>query len=255
MLSAARCCFEELEMSNTRSSVDLDRRTRRILRAFDRRVSRYDRALASRFDAGSREDIVAAARAKLQELTGEIPYAGKAGNPMAENIIGPYTFLSFALVLRERGFTTEEIGAFVHASYTTPFSWLPRWALRPLRRPLFWLKFRRMAAVAEASQRREHPDEFVLAVPPPPPGADFALEIRECAVCKAFAKHGEQSVVPYLCATDDLMSDAFGLGLRRTGTRAVGAERCDFVYEFDGKPVRLQDRYDLAQGKRLAESG
>jgi hypothetical protein len=38
------------------------------------------------------------------------------------------------------------------------------------------------------------------------------------------------------------MSDAFGLGLRRTGTRAVGAERCDFVYEFDGKPLQLRDR-------------
>ena len=241
-------------MSNTRSSVDLDRRTRRILRAFDKRVSRYDLALESRFDARSREDIVSAARAKLEELAGEIPYAGQDRNPMAENITGPYTFLSFALVLRERGLTTQEIGAFVHAAYTTPFSWVPRWLLQGLIRPLFWLKFRRMAAVAEASQRREHPDEFVLAVPTPPPGADFALEIRECAVCKAFAKHGEQGVVPYVCATDDLMSDAFGLGLRRTGTRAVGSERCDFVYQFDGNPLRLQDRYDLAQGKRLMES-
>ena len=241
-------------MSNTRSSVDLDRRTRRILRAFDKSVSRYNRALETRFDVRALEDIVAAARAKLQELAGEIPYAGQDRNPMAENIIGPYTFLSFALVLRERGFTTEEIGAFVHTSYTTPFSWLPRWVVRRLRRPMFWLKFRRMAVVAENSQRREHPDEFVLAVPTPSRGADFTLEIRDCAVCKAFAKHGEQSVVPYVCATDDLMSDAFGLGLRRTGTRAVGAECCDFVYEFDGKPVRLRDRYDLAQGKRLAAS-
>jgi L-2-amino-thiazoline-4-carboxylic acid hydrolase-like protein len=241
-------------MSETRSSVDLDCRKRRILRAFDKRVSHYHRALEGRFDARARDDIVAAARSKLEQLAGEIPYAGQDRNPMAANIIGPYTFLCFALVLRQRGCTTEEIGAFVHASYTTPFSWLPQWLLRRLRRPMFWLTFRRMAAVADASQRREHADEFVLAVPTPPPGADFALEIRDCAVCKAFAKHGEQSVVPYVCATDDLMSDAFGLGLRRTGTRAVGAERCDFVYEFDSKPLRLQDQYDLAQGKRLTKS-
>ena len=242
-----------MEMSETRRSVDIGRRTRRILRAFDKRVTHYHRALEDRFDTRSREGIVAAARSKLEELAGEIPYAGQDRHPMAANIIGPYLFLCFALILRERGSTTEEIGAFVHASYTTPFSWLPRWLLRRLRRPIFWMTFRRMAAVAEASQRREDSDQFVLAVPTPPPGADFALEIRDCAVCKAFAKHGEQSVVPYVCATDDLISDDLGLGLRRTGTRAVGAERCDFVYEFDAKPLRLQDRYDLAQGKPLTE--
>ncbi len=241
-------------MSESGSSVALDRRKRRILRAFDKHVSRYHRALEGCFDARACADIVAAARSKLDQLAGEIPYAGQDRHPMASNIIGPYIFLCFAIVLRERGSTTEEIGAFVHASYTTPFSWLPQWLLRRLRRPILWLTFRRWTAVAEASQGREHPDEFVLAVPTPPPGADFALEIRDCAVCKAFAKHGEQSVVPYICATDDLMSDAFGLGLRRTGTRAVGAERCDFVYEFDGKPLRLKDQYDLAQGKRLADS-
>ena len=132
-----------------------------------------------------------------------------------------------------------------------PFPWLPGWLLQRLKRPVFWLTFRRFASVAEASRRREHPDEFVLAVPTSPGDADYALEIHDCAVCKAFAKHGEESVVPYIGATDDLVSDALGLGLRRTGTRALGAECCDFRYEFGGKPLRIHDQYDLAKGKRL----
>jgi len=118
---------------------------------------------------------------------------------------------------------------------------------------LFWSTFRKLAKAAEESQSNAHPDDFVIATPTLPPGADFALEIRDCAVCKAFGKHGEQSVVPYICATDDLMSDALELGLRRSGTRALGADRCDFVYQIDGQPQRLEDRYDLARGTPLAE--
>jgi hypothetical protein len=241
-------------MSEARSSADRDRRARRILRAFDKRASDYRGALEGRFDAAAREDIVAAARSRLEQILDEVPYAGRDRHPMAQNIIRPYTLLCFALVLRERGCATPEIGAFFHDSFTRPFPWLPKWLVRRLARPLFWLTFRRFAAVAEQSQRREHPDEFVLAVPTPPPGADYALEIRDCAVCKAFTRHGEQSVVPYVCAMDDLVSDEFGLGLQRTGTRALGAECCDFRYDFGGKPLRLQDQYHLANGKRLSGS-
>lgn len=241
-------------MPETRSAAERDRRTRRILRAFDQHAFDHRRALVARFDAAAREDIIAAARSRLEQLVHEIPYAGRDRHPMAQNIIRPYTLLCFALVLRERGCTTEEIGAFFHDSFSRPFPWLPKRLIRPLARPLFWLAFRRFAAVAEESQRREHPDEFVLAVLPPPPGADFALEIRDCAVCKAFTRHGQQSVVPYVCAMDDLVSDEFGLGLRRTGTRALGADCCDFRYDLGGTPLRLQDQYDLARGRRLAGS-
>lgn len=241
-------------MSETRSSAERGRRARRILRAFDKRASLYRSALEARFDATAREEIVAAARSKLERLIGEIPYAGRDRHPMAQNIVPQYARLSFALVLRERGCSTEEIGAFFHDSFTMPFAWLPMWLVRRLRRPLAWMAFRRFAAVAEASQRREHPDEFVLAVPSPPPDSDYALEIHECAVCKAFSRHGEESVVPYICAFDDLISDAGGLGLRRSGTRALGADHCDFVYEFGGRRQRLEDQYDLARGERLTES-
>ena len=85
--------------------------------------------------------------------------------------------------------------------------------------PMFWLTFRRLAAVVEASQHREHPDEFVLALFTPPPGADFAPEIRDRAVCQAFAKHGEQSVnsgPPSLSADRNLLRPAAAEAAGRT---------------------------------------
>jgi hypothetical protein len=152
-------------MSDTHSSAERGGRARRILRGFDKRASVYGRALEGHFDAAARGEIIAAARSKLEQLVAEIPYAGQDRHPMVQNIVGPYTLLCFALVLRERGFSTEEIGAFFRDSFTVPFPRLPGWLLQRLKRPVFWMSFRRLASVAEASQRREHPDEFVLAVP------------------------------------------------------------------------------------------
>lgn len=46
-------------------------------------------------------------------------------------------------------------------------------------------------------------------------------------------------LVPYMCATDDVVSDRGGQGLRRTGTIAVGAHQCDFRYKRGGEPLHL----------------
>ncbi len=48
---------------------------------------------------------------------------------------------------------------------------------------------------------------------------------------------------PYMCATDDLVSDQLDQGLRRTGTIALGAHRCDFRYKAGGEPLRLAEQY------------
>jgi hypothetical protein len=50
-------------------------------------------------------------------------------------------------------------------------------------------------------------------------------------------------LVPYMCATDDVMSDRGGQGLRRTGTIALGAHECDFRYQRKGEPQHVADLY------------
>ncbi len=74
---------------------------------------------------------------------------------------------------------------------------------------------------------------------------DFGFDILECAVCKAFLKHGALDIVPYICALDDKVSDALGLGLRRSGTLALGADRCDFRYKLGGEPRPLRTQYPI----------
>ena len=50
-------------------------------------------------------------------------------------------------------------------------------------------------------------------------------------------------LVPYMCASDDVVSDAGGWGLWRKGSIALGGYQCDFVFEKNGTPLRLVDQY------------
>ena len=69
------------------------------------------------------------------------------------------------------------------------------------------------------------------------------MTIPSCGVCHAYARHGAMELVPYMCATADLESNALGRGLRRTGTIALGAHHCDFRYKAGGEPARLVEQY------------
>jgi hypothetical protein len=59
----------------------------------------------------------------------------------------------------------------------------------------------------------------------------WAMKMSSCGICHLFGQHDAMNLVPYMCATDDVMSDAYGQGLARTGTIALGGSCCDFDYQ------------------------
>ncbi len=73
------------------------------------------------------------------------------------------------------------------------------------------------------------------------PDTDFGFNMVRCAVCTLYERHDEMEIVPYICEADDRLSDAAGLGLRRTGTRGLGAPHCDFRYRPGGQPERVRE--------------
>ncbi len=69
------------------------------------------------------------------------------------------------------------------------------------------------------------------------------MNIKSCAICHAFSKYDAMDLVPYMCASDDVVSDRGGQGLRRNGTIALGRHECDFRYERGGEPLRVAEQY------------
>ena len=71
-------------------------------------------------------------------------------------------------------------------------------------------------------------------------GREFEDAPRPAFGERLFEEHEQRDVVPFVCALDDVMSELMGMGLERIGTRALGAERCDFRYRpgRDNRPLK-----------------
>jgi hypothetical protein len=165
---------------------------------------------------------------------------------MARNICVSYEDLAFFLALRQRGHPVEAIGQFFYAAENgggPRAGPAPGWLVRLLIRLAGPLLLRPMRQAARESVEQRRQGEFVFAMVDRREDTDFGFDILECAVCDAFAKQGALDVVPYICALDDKASDALGLGLRRSGTIALGSDRCDFRYKLGGVPRALSSQY------------
>jgi hypothetical protein len=75
---------------------------------------------------------------------------------------------------------------------------------------------------------------------------EYGFDIHECGLLKFFRAHGAGDIVPYLCATDYIVSRAIGEGLMRTMNLARGGDKCDFRFKRKGeeKPEWTPDFFD-----------
>ena len=72
---------------------------------------------------------------------------------------------------------------------------------------------------------------------------DWGVNIKSCAICYLFSQHDAMDLVPYMCASDDVVSDLNNQGLQRTGTIALGAHQCDFRYKSGGAGLAVAAQY------------
>lgn len=181
------------------------------------------------------EDLDAAARDAREifaAMEGEIPYADQLGHVMYWSSFGVFQSLAIYKAAAQRGIDVHAVGRAILAA-----------PLRVRARPLPADAPEKMREDALASQASAAPHEFVFEIVPGDADVDWGIDIKSCAVCHAFAKHDAMALVPYMCATDDKTSDAGEQGLRRTGTIALGADRCDFRFKAHGEPLRLAEQY------------
>ncbi|MDG2334235.1 MAG: L-2-amino-thiazoline-4-carboxylic acid hydrolase [Myxococcota bacterium] len=178
-------------------------------------------------------EVIAQGRTIFAGMLDEIPYVDRHGHSMAPSMFACTAMLALFQVLRERGVDAHAWGRALHSLPPGLPSEDP--AVRERERE-------RSRKDADASQASAAPNEFVFTIIEGP-GFDRGMNIESCAICHLFGKHDAMDLVPYMCAYDDVVSDAAGQGLRRTGTIALGASRCDFRFEGEGGPLRLVEQF------------
>jgi hypothetical protein len=204
-----------------------------LVELYDGRASAIREVLGQVLPEAEVEAVAGEARERFSRLAETMPYAERRGHIMFAPTLAVFQWLAVYQAVRERGVDAHQLG---RALLMQPPNLQPGGDLTPEA-------ITRIVAEAEESQRSAAPDEFVFELVGGEQDLDWGMNVTSCAVCHAYARHDAMDLVPYMCASDDVDSDAGDLGLRRTGTIGLGAHHCDFRYKRGGEPLRLADQY------------
>lgn len=200
----------------------------RVLAFYDA-VSRWLKPAVGTLAADA-ETVLASARVGFEAMLHELPYVDRPRHTMAGSMFACGAQLAVYEVLRERGVNAHAWGRAIHG--------LPAGAP-----PEDEAGRERARSDAAESQESASSGEFVFEWLEGDESSDRGMNITSCAICHLFGKHDAMELVPYMCAFDDVVSDAGNQGLRRTGTIALGASHCDFRFQQGGEPLRLAEQY------------
>jgi len=170
----------------------------------------------------------------------DMAYRDDRRHPMAISVFGCCAQLAVYLALNKRGVDVHDYGRAMLVQMRRAMQSTPPQPEDAASAQKGWDRF----AAAAAKSRDAAPGEFVFEMVSRD-GTDFntGFNIKSCAICHAFSKYDAMTLVPYMCAADDVVSDRGDQGLERTGTIAVGAHQCDFRYKRGREPRHLADRY------------
>ena len=170
---------------------------------------------------------------EFETVLRQMPYVGGAESRMTDFFMRLIGFMAIGRVLRRRGVPPYAIREIAIESLKAQMLAEPEEsrlaAGRQFMSPENRAALRRHAA---KSQERAYPDDFVYEIVEPAPGDDFEFGInyRACGFCKFAARHGDQDLLPHICAIDFAAYEARGVHLERTQTLAGGATYCDFRF-------------------------
>lgn len=187
-------------------------------------------------DVGS---IMEEAKAIYEKMIPDMPYIDQPITGMAMNVFSCAPAIAVYVAARHRGVDVHDFGNALLAAMRPPPAQPQQDDTRPGA-----VRFAPKVAAGAASQGREDTGEFVFEVIVGD-GVNYSwgMNVTSCGVCHLADKYDALDLVPYLCASDDVVSDHQNSGLRRSGTIAVGAHQCDFRYKDGGEPRRLADQY------------
>jgi len=184
--------------------------------------------------------VVEEASRRFARMVPDLGYLDRPEHPLAHALFVSAVNLALYLALHERGVDVHAFGR----ALLTGLSRAPLPAPPEVDAAMRARQLEAFEMEAAASQREPRPGEDIVEyVASDGDSFEFGYDVKSCAACTLAGKHDAMAAVPYLCAVDDVLSDKWQQGLRRTGSIALGASHCDFRYRAGGEPRRLAAQY------------
>jgi hypothetical protein len=188
----------------------------------------------------------AEAKATFESMLPHMGYLDKdqRKHAFADSVLFSSLNMALALACQKRGVSLHEYGREMLNSMTTALKQQQTHEGQSDAVDENSKGFARFTNAAEQSQKNPRSGEFVFAVVSGK-GEEFqwGQNIKSCAICYMASKYDLMELVPYFCATDDVVSDHSKLELYRSGTIALGATHCDFRYGAGSKSEHLSALY------------
>jgi len=185
--------------------------------------------------------VISEATNIFERMIPNMAYVEKPRDPMAMNVFVCAAQIAVYVAASEQGVDVHEFG---NALLTSMKEIRPQEPEEPRDQRSMEERFAEFITAGEASQGGEDTGEFVFeALLGDRESFDWGMNISSCGVYHLASQYNATELVPYMCATDDIVSDRDGQGLRRTGSIAVGSTTCDFRYKRGGEPQRLSEQY------------
>jgi hypothetical protein len=216
-----------------------------LVRSFFEQAKEFNTKLVTGFLA--EEDAAASVMDEavdiFERMIPDMAYGETPKDPMAANVFVCNASLAVYLALKTHGVDVHDYGrAMLTGMAQAPAPEPPPEVRKDTRTRKE--QFADFMAAAASSQKQAKPNEFIYEVfLGDNDDFDWGMNVKSCAICSSFSKYDAMDLVPYMCASDDVMSDQGEQGLRRTGTIAVGAHQCDFRFRSGGEPQRIAEEY------------
>lgn len=201
------------------------------MNTFTMSIGLQKKAMLRHFDEIQVERWLKEAKIVQKGLAAQLPDIGGRKNKMRSFMNTSAIIMPIVIVLKREGIENRTIGEVIFDLATITYQMIPSFARNisasrffSSRKILEWEK------VAERSQRKEFPGDWVLTFIQTSPQFHHGYDITECAIVKYWRAQGLEDLVPYLCLTDWAKWSAFGIDAKRTMTLANGDEKCDFRF-------------------------
>ena len=208
--------------------------------------------LSAKHGAALAREVCAEAAAGFRALLPGLPQVGGELNPMTEYLPVAAWYVAYYRPFLKRGLSAEDLGRMIYELNRFQFQATPAAELARQGRERFSPAYlARMEGWAAWTQKRQHPANWVARfLRGDGRDFDYGYDYSECALVKYFRAQEASPVAPYVCINDFTRSRAYGTGLARRGTLAMGYPLCGFRYKKE-RPVTQGWHSELAKIKKM----
>lgn len=233
--------FSQERVMRTGDNAQFYRENRKwLLKMLDWMIKRVNHVLAEKFDPDKVHEISNDIRKEFEKLLDELPYIGGFKNDHTWYLIGATICLSIHKALKKQDCGIQASGRIIHEMVAGLIDSFPRLIVRFWGRIFFSIYYKRLSKQSADTLNEEYPYNWIFyVINGNGKDYDFGVDYHKCFIHRFFTERNHEELIPYMCALDYVISEAFGWGLVRTQTIQRGDGVCNFRYKRgrDTKPV------------------